>query len=52
MTTTETLKRGPKPRNMDRDQEIRDLRSQGMTLQKIGDQFNVSRQRVLQIVNG
>lgn len=51
-TTTTPNKRGPKPRNNDRDQKIRDMRKQGLTLQKIADEFDVSRQRVCQIVNG
>lgn len=33
-----------------RDSEIRTLRSNGVSLQKIGDQFGLSRQRVHQIV--
>lgn len=33
-----------------RDQQIRDLRDSGVSLQKIGDQFGLSRQRVHQIV--
>lgn len=33
-----------------RDQEILQLRSQGISLQKIADKFNLSRQRVHQIV--
>lgn len=34
----------------DRDREILELRSQGLSLQKIADKFNLSRQRVHQIV--
>lgn len=33
-----------------RDREILELRSQGISLQKIADKFNLSRQRVHQIV--
>ena len=34
----------------ERDQKILELRNQGISLQKIADQFNLSRQRVHQIV--
>lgn len=34
----------------ERDREILELRSQGISLQKIADKFNLSRQRVHQIV--
>lgn len=40
--------------NMDilkRKQNMKSLRSQGMTLQKIGDKYSVTRERVRQIVN-
>lgn len=51
-TQTTPRKRGPKPRNTERDAEMRKLRQEGMTLQKIADKFDVSRQRVCQVVKG
>jgi len=34
-----------------RDEEIRALRKQGMTLQKIGELYNLTKERIRQIVN-
>jgi DNA-binding CsgD family transcriptional regulator len=50
--TTTPAKRGPKPRNIDRDVQIQQLRKDGKTLQAIADLFDISRQRVCQIVKG
>lgn len=44
------LKPGPK-KDQSRDQQIRELRSAGVSLTKIGEQFGVTRQRVHQIIN-
>lgn len=41
--------RGKKP-NPERDNEIVRLRKEGWTLQKIGDKFNLTRERVRQIM--
>jgi len=44
------LKPGPK-KDQKRDEEIRELRSAGVSLTKIGEQFGVTRQRVHQIIH-
>ena len=51
METTQTLKRGPKPQNLERDANIRRLKAEGLSLAKIGELYDVSRQRICQIVN-
>ena len=43
------LRPGPRA-DAERNQEIRVLRTQGVSLQKIGDQFGLSRQRIHQIL--
>ena len=43
---------GPQPTHVDRDTQIREMRSQGASLAKIGDHFGLTRQRVHQILNG
>ena len=43
-------KPGPKP-DRERDQAIFALREQGQSLRAIGEQFDISRQRVFQILN-
>ena len=43
------LKRGPK-RKIERNEKIIDMRSQGHSITQISDEFNISRQRVHQIV--
>ena len=49
----EKKKTGPVPVNTQRDSNIRALRLEGrLSLQKIADQYGISRQRVHQILNG
>lgn len=43
------LKRGPK-RKAERNEQILDMRSKGHSITQISDEFNISRQRVHQIV--
>lgn len=43
------LKRGPKRKN-ERNEKILHMRSQGLSITQISDEFNISRQRVHQIV--
>jgi len=49
---TEKKKTGPTPINTVRDSNIRALRDQRLSLQKIADMHGISRQRVHQILNG
>lgn len=44
------LRPGPKP-DSSRDEAIRDMRQRGMSLQEIGNEFELSRQRIHQIVS-
>ena len=50
-STEQQRKRGPKPCNETRDEFIRQLRTDGMSLQAIADRYDISRQRIHQIVN-
>jgi hypothetical protein len=46
----EPRRSGPKPRFAARDQQMRDMRAEGMTLDAIAEQFGVSKQRVHQLM--
>lgn len=48
----ETRRSGPEPKQVERDNEIRSLRRQGITLELIAYNYGLSKQRVAQLCEG
>lgn len=48
----ETRRSGPEPKKVDRDNEMRSLRRQGITLEAIAYNYGLSKQRVAQVCKG